>query len=154
MNRADLKAIAIDPRAFLLQGKNISARIAAKRERINDWRRRAESITIALKSEGGLSGGGYKQSKIENAVINIVDLENEILEEIASLVATERAIREAIDILARDERHKAVLEMRYINNLKLEEIAVRLNYAFRWVQRLNGKALQEMQEAALSALDL
>ena len=149
MKLETLEAIATDPKIFLLKGRNVKALIASKRERIAEWRRLAESITVTLK-EGGTSGGGYKQSIVENAVTNIVDLENEILEEIAELVCVERAIREAINVLISDSRYAAILELRYVHHLKLEEIAVRLNYAFRWVQRLHGQALLEMKEAALS----
>ena len=150
MNKETLEAIAENPKAYLSRGRNAKALIAAKRDRVDSWRQLAESITVTLKKDGGISGKGYKQSTVANAVSNIVDLEREILFEIEELVRLEKDILEAINTLAYDDRHIAVLEMRYVHHMKLEEIAVRLNYAFRWVQRLHGEALASMKEAALS----
>jgi DNA-directed RNA polymerase specialized sigma subunit len=154
MTREILQAISEDPKGFMLQGRNIKAVIAAKRARIEEWRKIATDISVTLKEDGGAGPSGYKQSTVENAVCNIVDLENEIIAEIENLANIERIIAEAIRVLLTDDRHKVILEMRYVNHFKLEEIALRLNYAFRWVQRLNGQALVEMKEAALRRVDL
>lgn len=154
MTRENLKRIAEDPKTFLLRGRNTKTLISAKQKRIEEWRRRAESISVALKPGGTGGGSGYKQSIVENAVANIVDLENEILSEIQALIGIEKDVREAIDILITDDRYKVILELRYIHHLKLEEIAVQLNYAFRWVQKLNGQALVALKEAALRRVEL
>jgi len=149
-----IQAIIEDPKGFLLQGRNIKALIAAKRVRIEEWRKIAEDISVTLKEDGGSGPTGYKQSTVENAVCNIVDLENEIIAEIENLANLEKVIAEVIRVFVADDRHKLILEMRYVNHFKLEEIALRLNYAFRWVQRLNGQALASMKEAALRRVDL
>jgi len=147
LKQENLEAIANDPKTFLSKGRNLKALIEAKQEHIEEWRRLSESTTATLKSGGG-SKIGYKQGLMENAVCNIVDLETEILIEINELVELERDIQEAINTLLTDDRHKAVLELRYIHHLKLEEIAVKLNYAFRHVQRLNGRALADLKKVA------
>jgi len=154
MTKETLDAISADPKAFLSRGRNIQAVITAKQEHIAEWRGLAESITVTPKFGGGSSGGGYKKGVVENAVCNIVDLENEIITEINELVNIEKEIREAIDILLTDARYKAILELRYVNHIKLEEIAVKLNYAFRWVQKLNVRALTAMKKAALRRIEL
>jgi len=152
LKKEHLEAIANDPKEFLSRGRNIKALITAKQEHIDEWRKLSESTTVTLKSGGG-SKIGYKQGLMENAVCNIIDLENEIFIEINELVELERDIREAINTLLTDTRHKAIFELRYIQHLKLEEIAVKLNYAFRWVQRLNGRALAAMKKAALICIE-
>jgi len=151
MNREHLEAIAEDPKAFLLRGKNTRVLIAAKEERIEDWRRRAESITVAPKEDYGTSSL-YKQSTVEQAACNIADLQAEITGEVNELISLERDISAAINELLTDDRYKTVMELKYVHYLTLEEIAVQLKYAFRWVQRLNKQALLEMKEAALSTL--
>lgn len=148
MRQEQIKQIYEDPKAFLLQGRKAKELITAKRERIDSWRRLAESITVTLKPDGGSVPGGYKQSLVENAACNIVDLENEIIVEIESLVGIEKDIREAIDLFVKDDRYKAVLELRYLNGYSWRSIGSRLYYGEDWVCRLHGAALQEMKENA------
>lgn len=152
MRQEQIKQICEDPKAFLLQGRKAKELIAAKRERIDSWRRLAESITVTLKPDGGSAPGGYKQSLVENAACNIVDLENEILSEIAGLVGIERDIREAINLFIVDDRYKAVLELRYLNGYSWRSIGSRLYYGEDWVCRLHGSALQELRQNAERAL--
>ena len=153
MTQEQLQAIIDCPRTFLGRCYKIHERIVAKRERINSWRERAESTTVTLSHTGGLSGGGYKQSIVANSVVSIVTLEEEITAEIEELLQIEREVGQAINELVTDTRYKTLLEMRYVSQLRMEEIAARLGYAFRWAQRLHGKALKDLKEAALSALD-
>jgi len=152
MTPEQLQTIIDCPRTFLSRGYKIHERIAAKRERINSWRARAESITVQLSHTGGMSGGGYKQGIVANSVISMVSLEEEIAAEIEELTATEFEVGQAIRELLTDTRYSTLLELRYLNQLRMEEIAARLGYAFRWAQRLHGKAIRKMKEAALSAL--
>lgn len=152
MKQEQIKQIYEDPKAFLLQGRKAKELIAAKRERVDSWRRLAESITVTLKPDGGSAPGGYKQSLVENAAYNIVDLENEILAEIAELVDIEKDIREAITRFVVDDRYKAVLELRYLNGYSWRSIGSRLYYGEDWVCRLHGSALQELQQNAERAL--
>ena len=154
MTREQIQAIIDCPRTFLGRCYKIHERIAAKRERIESWRERAESTTAVLRPGGESSVDGYKQSLIAKSVVGIVSLEEEIEAEISALMEMEREVGQAISMFVTDSRYKTLLEMRYLNQLRMEEIAARLGYAFRWAQRLHGKALKEMKEAALSALDL
>ena len=153
MTREQLEAIIDDPKTFLSRCYKVNERIAAKRERIQSWRDRAESTTVTLSHTGGLSGGGYKQSLVANSAVCIITLEEEIEAEIQELVTIELEVGQAIKELLTDTRYISLLEMRYLNQLRMEEIAARLGYAFRWAQRLHGKALKNLKEAALSALE-
>uniref|UniRef100_A0AAU8AY96 DUF1492 domain-containing protein n=1 Tax=Dulem virus 37 TaxID=3145755 RepID=A0AAU8AY96_9CAUD len=148
MTQEQIKEISEDPKTFLLQGRNAQSRIAAKRERIDSWRRLAESITVTLKPDGGSSPKGYKQSLVENAACSIIDLENEIAAEIKALADIEKDIGEAIAIFIKDDRYKAVLEMKYLNGYSWRYIASKLYYGEDWVCRLHGAALQEMKRNA------
>lgn len=154
MTQEQIKQISEDPKAFLLQGRKAKELIAAKRERVDSWRRLAESITVTLKPDAGSAPGGYKQSLVENAVCNIVDLENEILEEISVLVNIEKDIREAISLFVVDDRYKAVLELRYLNGYSWRLIGSKLYYGEDWVCRLHGSALQELRLGAEKALNV
>lgn len=152
MKQEQIRAVAEDPKAFLLRGRKAKELIAAKRERIDSWNQLAESITVALKPDGGSAPGGYKQSLVEAAACNIVDLENEILEEIAALAGVEKEIQEAITLFVEDDRYRAVLELRYLNGYSWRSIGARLYYGEDWVCRLHGSALQELRQNAERAL--
>jgi DNA-directed RNA polymerase specialized sigma subunit len=153
MTKEQLQEIAGDPKAFLLRGRKAKELIAAKRERIEEWRRLAKSITVTLKEGGGIGPSGYKQSLIENAVCNIVDLEREIIAEIETLVSIERDIHSAIGELVTNDRYTAVMEMRYLNGYSWSKIGERLYYGEDWACRLHGAALQEIRRNAEIALN-
>jgi len=153
LTREQLTAISENPKAFLNRCYKINERIDAKRERIASWRLRAESTSVTLSHDSGMSGGGYKQSIVANSVVAMLSLEEEIEAEIQELLNIEKEIEVAINELLTNSVHKVLLEMRYMNHFRMEEIAARLGYAFRWVQRLHGKALKNLKEAALSALE-
>lgn len=147
MTDEQIEMICEDPKTFLLRGRKAKGLIAAKRERIESWRSLATSITVELKPDSG-SPSMYKQSLVENAACNIVDLENEILAEIEALVNIEKEIHAAIELFVTDDRYKAVLELRYLNGYSWRSIGARLYYGEDWVCRLHGAALAEMQQAA------
>lgn len=147
MTDEQIEMICEDPKTFLLRGRKAKGLIAAKRERIESWRSLAISITVELKPDSG-SPSMYKQSLVENAACNIVDLENEILAEIEALVNIEKEIHAAIELFVTDDRYKAVLELRYLNGYSWRSIGARLYYGEDWVCRLHGAALAEMQQAA------
>jgi DNA-directed RNA polymerase specialized sigma24 family protein len=147
MTIEQLEAIAEDPRGFLSRGFRADALILAKRERIEQWRMRAESITVTLKHDSGLSGGSPSKI-VETAAIAIVDLQGEIEEQIYGLIAIQREISAAIQELVPDNTQRLLLEMRYVNQLKWEEIAVRMNYAFRSVHKLHNRTCRKLQATA------
>ncbi len=154
MTQEQISAISEDPKSFLLQGRKAKELINAKQERIKSWRKIAESVTVPIGKDGGGASGGYKQSIVENAACSIVDLENEIIAEIAVLAGIEREIQEAISLFVGDDRYKAVLEMRYLNGYSWRSIGAKLYYGEDWVCRLHGMALQEMKKNAETALAL
>lgn len=132
---------------YLNRGYRAKERIRAKEERIEHWRQIAESITAEIK--GVATSSSTPSKKVENCVCNIVDLQQEIQEEINDLARVEREISEAINQADLDSTLKALLEMRYLNYLKWEEIAVRLGITFRWAMTLHRKALTIFSESAL-----
>lgn len=132
---------------FLNRGYRSKERIQAKEERIAEWTRRAESITAEIKPVATFSSTPSK--KVEDAACAIVDLQSEIKDEIYELARIEREIGAAINQAIADPTLKALLEMRYLNYLKWEEIAVRLDITFRWAMTLHKKALNIFTESAL-----
>ena len=136
-----------EAKEFLNRGYQSRIRIRAKKERIENWRRIAEPITAAIKPVAAFSSMPSK--KVEDCVCNIIELQEEIQEEIDGLVQVEREIGRAITKAVEDPTLRALLEMRYLNYLKWEEIAVRLDVTFRWTMTLHRRALEEFSSKAL-----
>nr|DAH15974.1 MAG TPA: Protein of unknown function (DUF722) [Bacteriophage sp.] len=145
-----LRSLAEDPAPILNSGYRAKERIAARKERITQWRHIAESITANPENASG--GGGYPASKVENCVAAISVLEHEIMSEIEELTAIERQTAQIIHDLVADPNCKMVLELRYLCYLRYEEIAVRMNYTFRWTQELHRRAVLSVQNAASALL--
>ena len=127
-------------REFFNRAYRCNERIAVKQERIAQLRRLAESTTASLKQTPGAKG---PSKLLENSVVRIVDLQAELEAEIQELVKCQREIGRAITELVADPTLQVILECRYLAFMRWEEIAVKLNYAYRWVLRLHSKALKE-----------
>lgn len=129
---------------FLNKGYQVKNQIQLKRRRIEDWRRVAESITATIKPVAAFSS--MPSNKIEDCVCNIIELQEEIQEEINSLAQVERDIESVIKQGPLDDTDRLIMEARYLNYMKWEEIAVALNYAYRWVLRRHGRAIRQLAE--------
>lgn len=147
LTQDQLQELEINPKAFLSRGFTANKMIAAKRDRIADWRMLSESITVQLRLDGG-SGSRYKQSLVENAICAIDGLENEIIEEIKALTDIQKEITCVISELLEDTKLKAIIELRYLNSFSWEVIASTLYYGRDWVCRLHGSALHEIKASA------
>lgn len=115
----------------------LQQQIDAYKIELQNLRDNANRITPAYSMAPG--GGGNGQ-RIENAMVKIVDIENNIKKDIE------------IQLLAIDEIHclmamidepllKLLIHKRYVLYEKWEKIAVDLNYSWKQIHRLHNKAL-------------
>lgn len=146
MKRENLEILAEKPKEFLNRCKWHEQRIKFKQAQIQKYRDMACSITAPLKDNPSF-GSGVPSSKIENCIANIDGLERDIQEEIEKLRTELRTIEEAINLVSNKDL-KFILEARYLQQMKWEEIAVLLPRSYRWTLRLHGKALQELSKEA------
>ena len=116
-------------------------RINAKLEQVAELRRKAQTVCSGS-SDGTHSSTPY--DRIGEITARIVDLEREINEDIDRSIDVQREIRAAIATVP-DERLRHLLELRYINCLTLEEIARRMDYSYKQICRLHGKALLQIR---------
>lgn len=105
------------------------------------WRSRAESMTAGY---GPQTGGGGDGRKLEQVAVRIADLTDDLIRQRSGLVQLRREIGAAIDAVP-DARLRELLRLRYIDGLTFEQIAVRMNYGWRQILRLHGKALTEFE---------
>lgn len=127
--------------AWLKRYRGINGRINRLIEEKDRWWGLATKRTQTL---SGMPHGGDSEDKTQVAVEKIIETEHEIDAEIDSLVKTRAEIESAIGSLS-DEVLKELMEHRYIDDEKWEEIAVEMHYDYRYVLKLHGKALILLQ---------
>ena len=126
---------------YLSQYKDLNDSINAKLEQVGELRRKAQTVS------SGSSDGTHSSTprdRIGEITARIVDLEREINEDIDRSIDVQRGILTAISTVP-DERLRHLLELRYINCLTLEEIARRMDYSYKQICRLHGKALLQIR---------
>lgn len=84
-------------------------------------------------------------SGMEGLIIKLCDMEAEIENDIDELIDRKISARKAIDAVE-DLALRSILTLRYIEHLTWEEIAIHLNYEYRHILRLHGKALQMIED--------
>lgn len=118
-------------------------RINAKLEQVAELRRKAQTVCSGS-SDGAGTHCSTPYDRIGEITARIVDLEREINEDIDRSIDVQRGILSAISTVP-DERLRHLLELRYINCLTLEEIARRMDYSYKQICRLHGKALLQIR---------
>ncbi|MEG1965618.1 MAG: DUF1492 domain-containing protein [Oscillospiraceae bacterium] len=88
--------------------------------------------------------GGSREDKIQTAVEMIDSLRDEIKEQIQNLILEKQKLDNAINSVE-DNTLQLLLEYRYIDGLKFENIAEKMSYSWRWILNLHGKALDELK---------
>lgn len=129
---------AMTAKQYLRQYLLIKSRVQSKHRQI------ARLKAQAYGTGGGFGErvqGGNPQDKMALIVDKYVAMESDLLTAIEELQATQSAVQGVIDSL-HDERHKNVLELRYIEGLDFEDIADKLNYSYSYVLHMHGYALQ------------
>lgn len=129
-----------EKKRYLQQYQQLDARINRLTREESEWRRRATSVTSA--SDNMPHGSGVSD-KVGSTTAKIADLRAEINREIDRLVDLRREIETAIHTV-QDDTLRDLLEHRYIDGLKWEEVAVEMRCDYRWVLRLHGKALSKL----------
>ncbi|HHW91193.1 MAG TPA: DUF1492 domain-containing protein [Firmicutes bacterium] len=129
---------------YLSQALLLDQRIHIKLEHLTSLRALATKMSATLRQDK-VSGGNTSRSRMENAVVKIVDLEKEINEDIDHLVDLKAEIRETISQIE-DPIGQVVLEMRYINGKGWDDIARGLRYNNRSVFKIHSRALRNVSE--------
>jgi len=80
---------------------------------------------------------------MEDAIVKMVDLENEIAVHLERLIGLRRDIAEAISHVD-SVTHRTLLELRYLCFKDWDEIAEELCYQRKYVFRLHRQALQKV----------
>lgn len=131
------------PKEYLQQYRDAVRRAAAAQDHLDELRSMATRITPNYSSEGG--GTHQTGDKLGAAVARIMDAESRVSDELEMLEATEREVVKTIDSVE-NKTLRTLLYERYINDKTWEQIAVLMNYTYRRVTQLHGKALNAVKD--------
>ena len=131
----------MNAKEYLSQARYLDARINSKIKQVEQLNYLATSATSVL--SGMPHNPNKATSKMAAIVGKIVDLQAEINHDIDTLVDLKREIRSLIKAIPNVE-YQTQLEKRYLCFQSWEQIAVDLNYSWRQIIRLHGRALQEI----------
>ena len=128
---------------YLSQAKHLDLRINAKIQQMSSLHELATRATAVLSDMPG--SHNHEVSTMAVTVDKMIDLENEINSDIDALVDLKRNISTVINAVSNAE-YQTVLEKRYLCFQSWEIIASEMQYDIRWLYRLHGKALEEIQK--------
>lgn len=128
-----------EKKAILKQYIRLEKRIARMLDEKKKWEEKAEAISPVY-SDMPKAGGC---DKIQNAVCQIVDLEQDINREIDSQVDLRRRIEAAVKQID-DEKLRDIVRYKYIDGMTWEQVSESMELDERWVKRLHVRAIQKL----------
>lgn len=131
---------AQDAKHFLNQVYRIEERIDGLMKQMERYQDMATHITS--KWGDGIHSGDV-HSQVEQAVVKIVELEQEINDEIDQMIQVKHQVKKVVSQVD-DPQQKMLLELRYFQYLRFPDIASRMNYSERQLLRLHGEALESV----------
>ncbi|MDE6425395.1 MAG: DUF1492 domain-containing protein [Ruminococcus sp.] len=129
------------PKEYMSQARYLDERINSKIQQITSLNELATKCTSTLSDMP--KNPNKTASQMENAIINIISLEEEINKDIDSLVDLKREIMRTIKRLSCTE-YQILLEKRYLCFLSWEKIAVDLNFSIQHTYRIHDEALKKI----------
>lgn len=128
---------------YLSQAKYLDQSINSKIQQLGQLNDLATKATTVLTGMPHNPSGSTSQ--MADTVVKIIDLQDEINRDIDTLVDLKANIMRLIKSVSCRE-YQTILEKRYLCFLSWEKIAAAMDYDIRWLYRLHGKALEEVQE--------
>lgn len=108
------------------------------------WKDLAISITANMGGER-VQTSSKTTSKMEDAVVKCVMIEDEIAAAVERLIAEKKAVVRTIEALHSPTEYR-ILHMRYIQYISLADIAEKLNKEYTWVTTVHGRAVKHIQD--------
>ena len=137
MNRHQQEA-----KKYLSQAFGLNQRIESKLGQIEDLHDLATKATVTYSDMP--RNPNKDHSRLEDAVIQIIELETEINQDMMKLVALKKDIIRRINAVESSEL-QTVLELRYLSYMGWEGIEIELGYGIDNVFRLHRNALDEIK---------
>ena len=131
-----------EAKEYLMSIALLDAKIDARVSEMDELKDRLLHITATLSPDKGGGGAGGTQDKMAGTMARIVDMQRQINADIDELIDRKDAALKMLDSM-KNPVHMTILHRRYFLHQPLERIAVDMNYTYRWVKSLHGRALQD-----------
>ena len=128
---------------YLGQARFLDMRINSKIQQVMSLNELATKCTSTISDMPKNPNRGG--SRMEDAIIKIIDLEEEINRDIDVLVDLKAEITRTIKAIPNVE-HQTILEKRYLCFITWEQIAVDMNYSMQYTFRMHDRALKEIED--------
>jgi len=128
---------------YLSQAHRLEQRVSNKLMLIESLRSMTQRVTSTIR-ENAVSHTSNVTS-LQDTIIRLMEAENELNQQIDSLVDLKRDIMLRINELSSID-HQLILEKRYLQYLAWHEIAQEMEFSLRWVHRVHEKALKAFDE--------
>ena len=132
----------MNAKEYLSQARNLEQRIITKTQMIDSLNDLATRCTTTYSDMPKSPNHG--NSRLEECVMKIMDLEEQILHDMDKLVDLKKEITYVIRSISNPE-YQDLLAKRYICCESWEKIAVDMNYELRYIHKLHSRALQEVK---------
>ena len=130
-------------REYMRRAYEIDRRLKARRRRLEYLRSHMEAVSPQV--TGIPKGSPGFTSVMEEQAVRILDLELAILKDESDLAAARREIEEAIDAIG-NETLSTILQMRYLDYMRWEDIMASLDYCRSYLYELHGRALRAVRQ--------
>ena len=130
-------------REYMSRAFEISKRLKARRHRLEYLRSHIESTSIQI--TGMPKGTPGVVSVMEEQAARIVDLELDIKKDEKDLDVARKEIEQAINAIG-NEGLATILQMRYLDYMKWEDIMASLDYCRSYLYELHGRALRMIHQ--------
>ncbi len=128
---------------YMEQARYLDMQINSKIEQVRTLNELATKVTTVYSDMP--HSPNRNTGRMEETIAKIIDLESEIDRDIDALVDLKREIMRVVNSVESAE-YRTILEMRYLQFKKWEQIALLMSTDLRWVYRMHGKALKEVQQ--------
>lgn len=130
-------------REYMSRAFEINKRLKARRRRLEYLRSRLESTSIHI--TGMPKGSPSVVSVMEEQATRILDLELAIEKDEKDLDVARKEIEQAINAIG-NEGLSTILQMRYLDYMKWEDIMASLDYCRSYLYELHGRALRMIHQ--------
>ena len=117
--------------------------IAKEIDRLVDERQHIIARLQSPPQPDGMPRGGSVSDPAGNAATKLAMLAAMVDNKLDKLIDLRQDIEAAIEPLPANDR--LLMRLRYIEGKRWEEIAVELNYNYRWVTKLHGRILEKVK---------
>lgn len=124
---------------FLGQAYRLDQRINSKLQQIDSLRGLTQKVTQSYDNE--VVSRTRNVSSLEDAIIRLMEAEEQLNMQIDQLVDTKIEIGNLIDMV-HNESYRLLLEKRYLCFLSWDQIAAEMHYSRRWVLNKHERALE------------